>query len=74
MQFSLTRIGRENWKKQPEMASCYKAAVIKAMLYWIASFLLERKQENQAGFVLRADLSYNMATISLRAGLQWAVA
>eukprot|EP00439_Symbiodinium_sp_Y106_P037149 s7437_g4.t1 len=61
MQFSLTRIGRENWKKQPEMASCYKAAVIKAMLYWIASFLLERKQENQAGFVLRADLSYNMA-------------
>ena len=61
MQFSLTRIGRENWKKQPEMAPCYKAAVIKAMLYWIASFLLERKQENQAGFVLRADLSYNMA-------------
>ena len=61
MQFSLVRIGRESWQRMPEMASCYKAAVIKAMLYWIASFLLERKQDNQAGFIVRADLSYTLA-------------
>ena len=61
MQFSLIRIGRESWQRYPEMASCYKAAVIKSMLYWIASFLHEHMRDDQADSVLRADVAYSMA-------------
>ena len=40
--FSLQRFGKEKWSSFPELASVYKAAVVKTMMYWCADFLKER--------------------------------
>ena len=61
MQFNLCRFARESWQSYPELASCYKAAVVKSMLYWVATFLDERKDAGSPSSILRADTAYAMA-------------
>lgn len=39
--FTGLRFGRDSWQHFPELASVYKAAMVKALLYWTASFLTE---------------------------------
>ena len=40
--FSAQRFGKEKWASYPELASVYKAAVVKTMMYWCSDFLKER--------------------------------
>ena len=35
-------LGRENWQSFPELASCYKGAMVKYMIFWVAEFLKEK--------------------------------
>ena len=43
--FTTTRFGRENWQSFPELASCYKGAMVKYMIFWVAEFLKEKLSE-----------------------------
>ena len=40
--FTALRFGRESWQHYPELASCYKGAMVKFMMYWTACFLNEK--------------------------------
>lgn len=37
--FSALRFGKDSWASCPELQSTYKAAVVKSMMYWCASYL-----------------------------------
>ena len=39
--FTALRFGRENFQTYPTLASCYKGAMVKGLIYWVAEFLLE---------------------------------
>lgn len=59
--FSASRFGKEKWSSFPELASVYKAAVVKDMMYWVAAYL----QENSAGVPngeLRVNCSHAFAS------------
>ena len=43
--FTALRFGRENWQSYPELASCYKGAMVKYMIFWVAEFLKEKINE-----------------------------
>ena len=43
--FTALRFGRENWQSYPELASCYKGAMVKYMIFWVAEFLKEKFNE-----------------------------
>ena len=43
--FTGLRFGRENWQSYPELASCYKGAMVKYMIFWVAEFLKEKLDE-----------------------------
>ena len=40
-QFTALRFGRENFQTYPALASCYKGAMVKGLIYWTAEFLLQ---------------------------------
>ena len=40
--FSAQRFGKDKWASYPELASVYKAAVVRTMMYWCSDFLKER--------------------------------
>eukprot|EP00438_Fugacium_kawagutii_P025206 Skav225051 [mRNA] locus=scaffold1570:218183:218920:+ [translate_table: standard] len=40
--FTGLRFGRENWQSYPELASCYKGAMVKYLMFWAADFLKEK--------------------------------
>ena len=61
MQFNLARFNRESWQSYPELASCYKGAVVKTMVYWVADFLREHQDSEKPDTALRADASYMLA-------------
>lgn len=44
--FTCVKFGRESWQTYPELASCYKGAMVKHMIYWAATFLFECTREN----------------------------
>ena len=59
--FNLSRFNRETWQNFPELASCYKGAVVKGMIYWVADFLRANADPSDAGSLLRVDCSYWLA-------------
>ena len=61
MAFNLARFNRESWQTFPELASCYKAAVVKGMIYWVADFLKSNADPNDPSCMLRVDTSYCLA-------------
>ena len=58
--FTALRFGRESWQHFPELASVYKAAMVKALMYWTASFLTEFMQPTEMSR-LRAYAAYALA-------------
>ena len=61
MAFNLARLNRESWQHFPELASCYKAAVVKGMIYWAADFLKANADPSDPGSLLRVDASHSLA-------------
>ena len=61
MAFNLARFNRESWQNYPELASCYKAAVVKGMIYWVADFLKSNADPADPGSVMRVDASHCLA-------------
>ena len=60
--FSGLRLGRDSWQNYAELASCYKGAMIKFMLYWAASYLKKlMEQTNTETSRLRAYCSHALA-------------
>ena len=43
--FSAARFGREAWNVYPELASCYKGAMCKFLIFWCAAFLKKKFDE-----------------------------
>ena len=43
--FSALRFGRDSWQSYPELASCYKGAMVKYMMFWAAAFLQSKLDE-----------------------------
>lgn len=44
--FSGLRYGRDSWQSYAELSSVYKGAMVKFMLYWVASCLNRLMEEN----------------------------
>ena len=61
MPFNLARLNRESWQNYPELASCYKAAVVKGMIFWAADFLKANADPSDASSLLRVDTSHSLA-------------
>ena len=40
--FTALRFGRDSWQSFPELASCYKGAMVKYLMFWAAAFLCEQ--------------------------------
>lgn len=60
--FSAQRFGREKWQSYPELATCYKGAMVKYLIFWVASFLNDKLSELNTEFSrLRAFCSWSLA-------------
>lgn len=58
--FSALRFSRDSWQSFPELTSHYKGAMVKFMIYWVASFL-ERFCNGTPMARLRAYTAYALA-------------
>lgn len=60
--FSSKKFGRSTWVEYPELASCYKGAMVKYMIFWASAFLTEALQTNDTPRARkRAYCSYCLA-------------
>lgn len=60
--FSGLRFNRDSWQNYPELNSNYKAAMVKYMVLWVASFLGKLAAEvNTESARLRANTAYSLA-------------
>ena len=64
--FSAKSCNRERWVSFPELASVYKGAQVKYLIFWLRDFLLEKMEEEQtAGARTRAYCAYTLAEFQL---------
>ena len=60
--FSSQRFGRDSWQTYPELASCYKGAMVKYLIFWTDMFLQEKVAQNDTEQNrLRAHCAYSLA-------------
>ena len=65
--FTASRFGRDAWNVFPELASCYKGAMCKYLIFWCASFLKAKFEDSPAneGAALRAYCAWCLAEFQL---------
>ena len=64
--FSSKKFGRSTWVEYPELASCYKGAMVKYMIFWASAFLTEALQTNDTPRARkRAYCSYCVGLFSI---------
>ena len=60
--FSALRFGRDSWQSFPELASCYKGAMVKYLMFWAAAFLCEQLEKvDTPNNRLRAYCAWSLA-------------
>lgn len=47
--FSAARFGKEKWASSPDLASLYKASVVKHLMFWCADYLRSERDEAVSG-------------------------